>query len=148
MKREVLFVQQVAIQADNFYGEGERFGGWAAEALGSRQRAQVTGLEGIANSSLKVSDVLDYLKKQTAKDKPGIRWRHLSQERKELGTELIAFIRDQLRQKRDAVCQAVTRLTGQEPSEEEKQQAHIALIRELIRQVAAQYELGASHVRR
>lgn len=143
MNREIVFVRELALQADGFYDEAERFGLWAAHAL-SGKRAQITGLESIANSTLKVSDVLDYLKKQTAKAKTGKEWRQQDAEHKELGRQLIAFIHNDLRGKRDAVCDSVANSTGQEPSELKKQQIFLALIREFVRQVAAQYELGVS----
>ncbi len=144
MKREMLFVHEVAIQSDTFYDEGAKFGQWAARALGGRRRSQITGLESIANSSLKVSDVLDYLKKQTAKAKAGEEWRHNNEARQELGQQLIAFITGKLREKRETVCNSVARSTEQAATEREKQQVHLALIREFIRQVAAQYELEVS----
>lgn len=141
MNREMIFVREVALQADDFYGDAETFGGWAAIALRGK-RAQITGLENIANSSLKVSDVLDYLKKQTAKAKAGKEWRHFNKEHNELGRQLIDFIHDKLRGRRDAVCNNVAASTGQQASDLEKQQVFLALIREFVRQIAAQYELG------
>jgi len=143
MNREMAFVREVALQADTFYGDSEGFGQRAARALPGK-RAQITGLESIANSSLKVSDVLDYLKKQTAKAKAGKEWRQVDTAHKELGQQLIAFIREDLRVKRDAVCNSVSNSTGQGASELEKQQVFLALIREFVRQVAAHYELGVS----
>ncbi|HYV07031.1 MAG TPA: hypothetical protein VFB82_20715 [Blastocatellia bacterium] len=143
MNREMAFVRELAMQADTFYSESEGFGRWAARALPGK-RAQITGLESIANSSLKISDVLDYLKKQTAKAKAGKEWRQQDKAHKELGHQLITFIRDDLRVKRDAVCNSVGDSTGQGASEFEKQQVFLALIREFVRQVAAQYELGVS----
>jgi hypothetical protein len=141
MKREILFIQEVATQADLFYDHGVRFGQWAARALGGRRRAQITGLESIANSSLKVSDVLDYLKKQTAKSQAGEAWRRRNDEQQELGPELIAFINSTLGNRRNLICSSVERVTEQAATEQERQQTYLALIREFVRQVAAQYEL-------
>jgi hypothetical protein len=141
MKREILFIQKVSIQADAFYNEGARFGKWAALAFGSRRRSQITGLEAIANSSLKVSDVLDYLKKQTARADKDRDWRHRNEEQLELGPQLIAFIHNTLKNKRDLICDSVATDTEQPVAEEEKQRTHLALIREFVRQVSAHYEL-------
>jgi len=143
MNREMAVVREVAIEADKFYANAEEFGRWAARAL-TGKRAQITGLESIANSSLKVSDVLDYLKKQTAKAKTGKEWRQLNPDQKELGRQLIAFIHDDLSSTRDAICGRIAASTGQEIGEFDKQQVFLALIREFVRQVAAQYELGVN----
>lgn len=145
MKQDLLLLHHVAIQADAFYGEGERFGQWAAKALGGRRRAQLTGLEGVANSTLKVSDVLDYLKKQTARSKAGEAWRHGNPEGKELGPELIDYIRGSLRGRWEGICQSVASDTKQAIAAAEKQKVYLDLIREFLRQVAAQYELEVSH---
>src|SRR5262245_31471134 len=102
MKREMLFVKAVALQADNLYSDSEQFGKWAAQAF-KDGRAQIKELENIANSSLKVSDVLDYLKKQTAKSDAGKKWRHI-QRQDQLGPALIAFISGNLRNKREEIC--------------------------------------------
>lgn len=144
MRREILCMQEVATQADLFYDHGVRFGQWAARALGGRRRAQITGLEGIANSSLKVSDVLDYLKKQTAKSQAGEAWRRRNDEQQELGPALLAFIHSTLGSRRDVICSSVASVTEQAATEQERQQIYLALIREFVRQAAAQYALEVS----
>ena len=140
MKREILFVQQISLKADNFYSDGERFGKWAKLAFGN-SRSQIRGLESIANSSLKVADILDYIKKQTGKQKAREQWRKL-QGNQEFGPALLNFISDSLRTKRDEVCVVISALPNQAVVDElEKQRIFLALIREFIRQVSAQYEL-------
>ncbi len=140
MKREILFVKEIAVQADNLYPDGERFGAWAAQAFAVDGRRQIKELENIVNSSLKVSDVLDYLKKQTAKSKAGEKWRH-GPEQDQLGPALIGFISGDLKNKRNTVSNKIGADTSQAVSEAEKQQVYLALIREFVRQMAAQYEL-------
>lgn len=140
MKREMLFVREVAIQADNFNSDSERFGKWAAQAFRDG-RSQIKGLENVANSTLKVSDVLDYLKKQTAKSSAGQKWRH-SFAQAQLGPALIAFISGDLKTKRDTISNKIAADTGQAANDAEKQQVYLALIREFVRQIAAQYALG------
>lgn len=141
MKREMLFIREIAIQADAFYGEGEEFGKWAFKALG-RDRSQIKKLENIANSTLKASDVLDYIKKQTGKHRE---WHHQNTSQQKIGSQLIDFISDTLKKRRDLVCDFVASVHGQpEVTDRERQQAYIALIREFIRQVSAQYELEVS----
>lgn len=145
MNQDMLFLQEVAIQADAFYEQGEQFGGWAAEAL-KNQRSQITNLENIVNTSLKVSDVLNYLKKQTAKARQNVGWRQIppnninNTSQNGLGKAMIEFIGNDLKNRRDTVCNKVSR-NGVEITEERKQEIYLLLIREFIRQVAAQYEL-------
>lgn len=143
MNQDMLFLQEVAIQADAFYEQGEQFGEWAAEAL-RNQRSQITNLENIANTSLKVSDVLNYLKKQTAKARQNAGWRQRSNRnntsQNALGGAMIEFISNDLKNRRDTVCNKVAR-DRVEITEERKQEVYLLLIREFIRQVAAQYEL-------
>ena len=55
--------------SDSFHERAEMLGNIASEAFGSRHRNQMTNLESIANSTLKVTDVLDYIKKQVARAK-------------------------------------------------------------------------------
>jgi hypothetical protein len=149
MKREILFVQKIAEQADTFYGDGKSFGEWAFRAFG-KDRTQMKKLEGIANSTLKVSDVLDYIKKQTGKQKPGEKWRNRNDNRQEFGQQLIIFISGTLESKRNTVCSLVTSALEQaaitqEVTASERQQTYLALIRDFVRQAAAQYELEVSN---
>lgn len=146
--RKLLYVREVARVADSFYDDGARFGDWAAEA--GLNRSQITGLESVANSTLKVADVLDYLKKQTARSKPDRDWRHrLQPEAGLLGPALITYLSATLRDQRDAVCAAVAARAPQaapanpSPDPYERQEVHLALIREFVRQVAAHYEMRA-----
>jgi len=139
MTAQQLLVLQVALAADGFYGSGEQFGRWAADA--NLNRSQITSLESIANSSVKVADVLDYLKKQTGKAKPQQGWRQQDAQGAELGPQLIECLGAGLRSQRDIICQKVGEQSGATSDAALQQQAHLALIREFVRQVAAQYEL-------
>src|SRR5215475_10075766 len=76
--RRTEIIIKVNEAADLFYGESQGLGILAVEAFRGQQshskreqhRAQMTGLENIAETTMKVSDVLDYVKKQTARQ-PG-----------------------------------------------------------------------------
>src|SRR5579885_391816 len=59
-------VREVSLQAEGFYYDAESMGRHAAKALGEKRRAQMTGLENIAEGAFKTSDIFDYIKKQTA----------------------------------------------------------------------------------
>src|SRR5437868_11999167 len=60
-------IREVNIQAEEFYRDAQDLGNHAAYALKGPHRSQMTGLESIAESSFKTSDILDYVKKQTAR---------------------------------------------------------------------------------
>lgn len=141
MNQDMKIIQKVAQQADNFSKDAERLGGMAARAFGRDARAQVTGLESIANSSLKVADIMDYLKIRTARsdresdrEKRPVKW---SVEK--LGRELVEYLGEKLKKVRDGICS-----DGDLNLPPEKaQEIHVLLIREFIRQLAAHYEYTA-----
>jgi hypothetical protein len=137
-------IREVSLMADGFYNQAEALGKIAAknelgideevdEAKGSgdkkrKHRSQITGLESIANSALKVTDVINYLKTQTARRKF---W-----QTGELGQQVLKFINVDLVDKKRQIC---TQL--QLPLDQgEAQQIYLHLIREFVYQFAAQYE--------
>jgi hypothetical protein len=67
MNREMQIILEVNVQAENFYEKAAQLGDHAAKVLGSRRRSQMTGLENIADSALKKTDIFDYIKRQTAR---------------------------------------------------------------------------------
>ncbi len=67
MKQEMQIILEVNDQAELFYEDAIQIGDHAAYALKARHRSQMTGLENVAESALKASDVLDYVKRQTAR---------------------------------------------------------------------------------
>jgi len=64
MSNEVKIKREIDEQAEVFYEDAKRLGKIAFRAIGveSRHRAQMTGLESIAESTQKVSDIFDYIK--------------------------------------------------------------------------------------
>jgi hypothetical protein len=114
-----------------FYNAAKKFGERAAhsQALGERKRSQLTGLESIASSSLKVTDVFDYIKLRTARQSE---WRHNN-----LGQELLIHLETQLVKIRDDLCldEALQELSGPE-----KQEIYRRLIQAFIAHLVAQYE--------
>src|ERR1700693_2666315 len=79
MKKRIELIIRVNKKAgsEEFYKKSQELGILAAQAFRDEQgrerqqrhRAQMTGLENIAETTLKVTDVLDYVKKQTARQK-------------------------------------------------------------------------------
>src|SRR5947199_2324634 len=64
-----MIILRVNEQAENFYDKSQEIGTLAAQSFmqerdRQRHRSQMTGLENIAETTLKVTDVLDYIKKQ------------------------------------------------------------------------------------
>jgi len=126
-------IREVSVRADNFYTQAEELGSIAARVLKekeeNRHRSQITKLENIANNAMKVTDVVNYLKKQTARIEG---W-----QREILGKRLIDTLGfgGTLEQTSQQIC---TTLSLADPAI--KQHIHLLLIREFVRQLAAQYE--------
>jgi|GEM_PF-5099172 hypothetical protein len=87
---------------------------------------RTTGLESIANSAFKVSDIFDYIKTRTARHEQ--RWLRL-------GQQLLTYLEQDLGQKRNAICQDLG-LSNQE----DHQEVYLLLIRAFIQQLVAHYE--------
>jgi hypothetical protein len=135
MNRELELVRAISIAADGFYGDAKGFGETAARCFRDEKggKSQIKNLESIASSALKVSDVLDYVKKQTSKDNA---WKQ-----DEFGTKLLRYLEEDL-------SRSVGTLALSQPVKDagERQRAHIQLIRQFANQIAAHYEFTRSGV--
>ncbi len=123
-------MREVAEQADKFYKEAESLGTAAAKSFTSRHRKQITDLEGVANSAMKVTDVINHIKNQTARRDT---WR-------ELGPQLLDTIQGSLDNRRKIICKRLQLSDNECEKAKQAQQIHLYLIREFVRQLAAQYE--------
>lgn len=132
-------MREVSVQADNddFYNKARELGEIAAQNMGTDHRSQITNLENIANNAMKVTDVLNYLKKQIGKstDKKSY-W-----VQQHLGDQLLNFIETTLKNKTEIISEKEN-LKLTDPAE--KQRIHLLLIREFVRQLAAHYEWKAN----
>ncbi len=128
-------IVQVA-DRDDFYTRAKILGETASRAFGERHRSQMTSLENIANSTLKVTDVLDFIKKQFAKSKANEGWR-----KEDFGIELKKYIEQSLRKRREEIC---FDLEGVEEESVEGQRIYLNLIREFVRQLVIHYEYRTS----
>lgn len=145
-------IREISNQADKFYADAVALGDHAAHAFGGRSehRAQMTGLESIANSTYKVSDVYDYVKKQTARHRE---WQQpYSQSdapNDSFGERLLKYLRDDLARKRDEICNK-EHLVGNTTDEDQQERRHIHLLlmREFIRQMVVEYEYAGMANRR
>jgi hypothetical protein len=122
VQRQMTIKHAVARRADQLSSKAEDLGAQAARSLKeNRGRSQLTGLEALANSTIKTSDILDYIKVRIAR--ASREWA--------FGEELLKLLQE-LREEK--LVRLVT------PTPEEEQQYHLMLMRELIRQMVAHYE--------
>lgn len=139
MNLSMTIIRAVAkeLDRDTVYDRAQALGAKAA----SLRRAQISGLESIANSTRKVSDVLDYLKLRTARHKE---WRVDN-----IGADVLGFLQQELRKSRDGVFKELTDMiekekeaqkAGDQFKEYVRQDIYIRLIRGFVAQLAAQYE--------
>jgi len=135
MNRELELVRRVALAADKFYKDSKEFGQEAAVCFtGDVGKSQVRNLESIANSTLKVSDVLDYIKKQVGRENP----RKPVWTKDEFGRLLLEKLENDL----GKVAEELTKDAAEGARPRERQQVHIQLIQQFVRQTAAQYEFS------
>ena len=132
-------------EALDFYKTSQDLGELAAKSFfplkendRQKHRSQMTGLENVAETTLKWTDVLDYIKKQMARPRG---WTTLY-DGKSFGESLKQYIEVEIPKRVECICND-NRLRIGEQSDEEKrirQYIRLALIRQLIRQVVVHYE--------
>ncbi len=122
----IKMLREVALRADGFYDKAEKLGRKAAEELTDKKSSQIKGLEGIANSALKTSDVFDFIKTRTARQEKWQAW----------GPDLLEYLSRDLRTARRTIC---TQLEI-DPEGIDGLEVHLMLIREFVRQLTAHYE--------
>jgi hypothetical protein len=123
----------------SFYDDAERLGTHAARALTDKKRSQITGLETLANSTQRVSDIFDYIKLRTARQEE---WRT-----GDFGPELLDHMQTTLLDQRDRAFRAlpddlpdVSPEEQQHIQERRQQLLYLLLIRVFLAHLAAQYE--------
>lgn len=137
MRKRTKVLKEIAQAVDHgdFSKKAEKLGEAASEAFGQHHRNQMTSLENIANSTLKVTDVLDYVKKQVAKADPGKTWRK-DHGGSFFGECLKTYIEKDLGEQRDRICTQLE--VKEDPSE--RQRIHLELTREFVRRIVVHYE--------
>jgi DNA mismatch repair ATPase MutS len=143
MNREMKIIREVHIQAENFYKDAVKLGDHAAYVLKAQHRSQMTNLENIAESAFKATDILDYIKKQTARFSF---WRQQFPEDKDgnisFGERLKRYLENNLQTTLENIC-SPNRLNIGETIDEDKQERrriYLLLIRQFIRQMTVEYE--------
>src|SRR6266487_6404153 len=137
LNKRMKIILRVNEQAERFYDKSEELGTLAAfsfrEERGrerqQRHRAQMTGLENIAETALKFTDVLDYIKKQIARQ-PG--WKNEYQGQR-FGESLKTYIEGHIKEQADHIYAEVRINTSTDEGKREHQHIYLQLIRQLIR---------------
>ncbi len=140
---QVKIIREVNVQAEEFYKDAVEMGIHAASALKANHRSQMTGLENIAESALKYSDIFDYIKRQTARYSYWQQGPEHEKTGEAFGERLLKYLEQELRNRRDSVCR---RLVVGDKTEEDKQlrrHLYLLLIRQFVRQLVVQYEYRA-----
>ena len=133
---EMKIIRDVNMQAEIFYGEAKELGDRAAAAFGEKHRAQITGLENIAESALKTSDIFDYIKRQTA--------RHDHWRKDNFGKDLIEKLETDLTKKQKTISGGLGISEKTDEGRQERRRIHLLLIRQFVRQMAVEYEFQVS----
>lgn len=134
MNQQMKILKEIALvtDRDDFYNRAKELGEAASQAFDSRHRSQMTKLENIANSTLKVTDVLDYIKKQVAREEQDKMWR-----KNDFGERLKKCIEKSLLTRRREIC---GKLGSVEENSSEGQRIYLNLIREFVSQLVVHYE--------
>jgi hypothetical protein len=145
MNPEMKIIREVSVEAEDFYDKAVELGQHAADALKARHRSQMTGLENIAESTFKTSDVFDYIKKQTARFP---HWRQPSPERRAaaqgFGESLQVYLEGKLAERRDDVCRRLEIGDTSYEHKQERRRVYLLLIRQFIRSMVVEYEYQVS----
>ncbi|MGH2506497.1 MAG: hypothetical protein ACRDHZ_03640 [Ktedonobacteraceae bacterium] len=151
LNKRMIIILRVNEQAERFYGKAQELGKIAAlsfnemkSAEKSRHRSQMTGLENIADTTLKVSDVLDYIKKQIARRQA---WTAVVDGQR-FGESLKTYIENDLKNMVNKVCESVGIGNETEEDMRDRQRIHLDLTRQLIRQIVVHYEYAVSPAER
>lgn len=132
---QIALLKKVSLLSDDYYEDAKPLGEIAREAFGRQNKAQMSNLENIANSATRVADILDFIKRQTGRSKPGIRWL-----RQDFGRQLLEYLDGKLRkQAEELVGDVAAALKDPQIQTGDQQHVHILLCREFIRHLAAHY---------
>jgi hypothetical protein len=141
MNQKMKIIREVNTQAELFYNDAVGLGDHAASALKKEHRSQMTSLENIAESTLKTTDVFDYIKKQIARYEY---WRKSLREQKDsnegFGERLKSYLETKLPERIVTISKAVGIGDVTDEDKQERREIYLLLMRQFIRQVVVQYE--------
>lgn len=152
MNKRMMIIIQVNEQAELFYEKSQELGILAAQSFleehgkdrRQRHRAQMTGLENIAETTRKTTDVLDYIKKQIARQQG---WKKVY-DGKSFGESLKTYIENDLKAALKLVCKNIGTGENTDQDKQERREIYLLLVRQLIRQIVVQYEYHISQPER
>jgi hypothetical protein len=146
VNKEMQIIREVNAQAELFYGDAVNLGQHAAQALKAAHRSQLTGLENIAESAYKTTDILDYIKKQTARF---AYWRQgfsqSEQPDEGFGERLKNYLERELLKKRDSISKRLINGDKTDEEKQERQRIYLLLMRQFIHQMVVEYEYRVSY---
>jgi hypothetical protein len=136
---EIAIRAKVSTYSDNYYEDTKQLGEIAREAFAGRSgKSQIRNLENIANSASRVADILDFVKRQSGRQKP---WLH-----KQFGPLLLEKLDNRLRADAEKIFSDVRSATtehqfgeGEKLHDADQRRIHILLCREFIRHLSAHY---------
>lgn len=143
MNLQMQIHKEVELRLDDMYSKTQELGKLAVKVFGrGRGKTQLRNLENIANSSLKVSDVLDYIKRQTARMNE---WK-----KQDFGIKMLDYVQQGIDARKDDIFKKLlteTQLTSQEEKilkghqgEFKKQEIAMQLVRGFVKQLVIQFE--------
>jgi len=136
MSLQMKIHREVELQIDSMYEKSEEFGELAVKVFEEvRGKSQLRNLENIVNSTLKVSDVLDYIKRQTAR---------LNEWKKDnFGTKMLDYIQKDIADMKETVFKNLSYEFGHLKGHQgdfKKQEIAMQLIRGFIKQLVIHFE--------
>jgi CRISPR/Cas system CSM-associated protein Csm4 (group 5 of RAMP superfamily) len=123
VKRRMQIIKLVGLKADSYYDDAQQLAEAVKEAVGEMGKSQLEKLRANADCALKVSDVLNYIKNQAARNE---KWRENN-----FADQLLEKVNKKLKKDMKELC---SQLTSPSASDLEEQQIHLMLIREYINQ--------------
>ncbi|SRR5579885_3606531 len=142
---EMKVIREVDIQAEICYSDAVELGEHAAHVIGNRHRSQMTGLENVAESTFKTSDVFDYIKRQTARLS---NWRQPSPEEKNsgagFGERLKTYLEKGLEGNLKIIYEHLNIGDVTDEDRQERRRIHLLLMRQFIRHMVIHYEYRVS----
>lgn len=142
MNKQMQIIREVNIEAEEFYQQAIDLGMHAANVLTKGHRSQMTGLENIANTAQKTTDVFDYIKRQTARFSD---WQQGDQNAEQpdmpFGLRLKKALEGLKQQREDLCTPERLDISNETPADKHlRQRVYLLLIRQFIHQMVVHYE--------
>jgi|LSQX01.1.fsa_nt_gb hypothetical protein len=119
----------IAVESDRLYETTIQLAETAARAL---KKAQINGLQNVCYSTKRLSDIYNFIKKQTGKSEKGKDWR-----KNDFGKRLLTDLESLAERARSLVEQLA--LTDAKAKREWERRVHLILCREYVKHLAAHY---------